>query len=166
MAFSIEARVPFLDFRLVEFVVNLPENYKIRNGWNKWIMRQALKELLPEKIRKRRWKVRFTTPETAWMRKSQKEIETIFASPSFNKRPYFHTANIKKAFADFINGKNARSVKAKLILQGANLPVTSEAEKILFQRKIVSIPDFIANAAVLYVQQLSSGAALRHRHSI
>ncbi len=53
---------------------------------------------------------------------------------------------IPAAGPDFINGKNARSVKAKLILQGANLPVTSEAEKILFQRKIVSIPDFIANA--------------------
>ncbi|MDO8515435.1 MAG: asparagine synthase (glutamine-hydrolyzing), partial [bacterium] len=50
MAFSIESRVPFLDYRLVEFVFSLPSEFKIRNGWNKWIMREALKDILPEKI--------------------------------------------------------------------------------------------------------------------
>ncbi|KKU90016.1 MAG: Asparagine synthetase (Glutamine-hydrolyzing) [Microgenomates group bacterium GW2011_GWA1_48_10] len=110
MAHSIEARVPFLDHRLVEFVASLPSHYKIRNGWNKWIMRQALKDLLPEKILKRRWKVGFTTPEIAWLRDSATEVRKIFNSESFNSRPYFNTSVIKAKFEEFVAGKNDESM--------------------------------------------------------
>lgn len=110
MSQSIEARVPFLDIDLVEFVVSLPSNYKIRNGWTKWIMRQALKDILPEKILKRKWKVGFTTPEISWMRKSKSEIEKIFTSPSFNSRPYFNPQEIRKRFEEFASGQNDESM--------------------------------------------------------
>ncbi len=53
---------------------------------------------------------------------------------------------IPAARPDAINSANARDVKAKLIVQGANIPATPKAEEILHQRCIVSIPDFIANA--------------------
>lgn len=53
---------------------------------------------------------------------------------------------IPAAIPDVINKGNAERIKAKLILQGANIPVTEEAEKILYQRGILSIPDCIANA--------------------
>ncbi|MDO8514991.1 MAG: asparagine synthase C-terminal domain-containing protein, partial [bacterium] len=110
MAFSIESRVPFLDYRLVEFVFSLPSEFKIRNGWNKWIMREALKDILPEKIVKRRWKVGFSTPEVAWLRESKKEINQIFSSKSFLSRPYFNHAKIQSAFEDFVAGKNDESM--------------------------------------------------------
>ncbi len=110
MAFSIEARVPFLDPRLVEFVASLPANFKIRNGWNKWVMREAFKDLLPEKIRNRRWKVGFTTPEIAWMRKSAREINTIINSESFRNRSYFNSAKIRERFKEFLEGKNEESL--------------------------------------------------------
>jgi len=48
---SLESRAPFLDYRLVDYVLNIPACYKIRNGWDKWLLRLAMDGLLPEKIR-------------------------------------------------------------------------------------------------------------------
>lgn len=110
MAHSIESRVPFLDKDLVEFVASLPSNYKIRNGWNKWIMREALKDLLPKKISTRRRKIGFTTPEIAWMRESGREVRKILNSQSFNSRSYFRHQKIRDAFDDFVVGKNDESL--------------------------------------------------------
>jgi len=53
---------------------------------------------------------------------------------------------IPAARPDVLTANNAESVKAKLILQGANIPATAEAEEMLYQRGILSVPDFIANA--------------------
>jgi glutamate dehydrogenase (NAD(P)+) len=53
---------------------------------------------------------------------------------------------IPAARPDCIRADNARSVQARLILQGANIPATAEAESILHERGILSVPDFIANA--------------------
>ena len=69
MAHSVEARVPFLDHRLVEFTYNLPDDYLEMNGVTKRVMRQAMKGLLPEEIINRRDKMGFTTPEEIWVRR-------------------------------------------------------------------------------------------------
>ncbi len=53
---------------------------------------------------------------------------------------------IPAATADVINRENVNDIKAKLILQGANIPITTDAEEILHKKRILSIPDFIANA--------------------
>ncbi|MFD1206605.1 Glu/Leu/Phe/Val dehydrogenase [Sporosarcina contaminans] len=53
---------------------------------------------------------------------------------------------IPAAIADVINAQNVRFVKANLIVEGANLPVTEEAEAILFEKGVPVIPDFIANS--------------------
>jgi asparagine synthase (glutamine-hydrolysing) len=67
MAHSIEARVPFLDHRLVEFAFRLPADYKIRGAETKHILRRALKGSLPEEIRTRRDKVGFRPdPGITW----------------------------------------------------------------------------------------------------
>jgi asparagine synthase (glutamine-hydrolysing) len=51
MAFSIEARLPFLDYRLVEIAIALAPRLKIRDGWTKWILRQAMNDVLPPQHR-------------------------------------------------------------------------------------------------------------------
>lgn len=66
MAFSIEARIPFLDYRIVELATQIPAAYKIHNGWQKYILREAMPEL-PAVIRFRKDKKGFTTPHDAWM---------------------------------------------------------------------------------------------------
>jgi asparagine synthase (glutamine-hydrolysing) len=68
MAHSLEVRHPFLDHRLVEFLVSLPPEWKIRNGWTKHVLRQAFPEL-PNAIRWRRDKQGFLTPEEHWLKR-------------------------------------------------------------------------------------------------
>jgi asparagine synthase (glutamine-hydrolysing) len=68
MAFSVEARVPFLDHRLVEFIFSLPSTFKVRDGYTKRVLRDGMAGVLPEKIRWRVNKLGFATPERAWQR--------------------------------------------------------------------------------------------------
>jgi asparagine synthase (glutamine-hydrolysing) len=68
MAHGIEARVPFVDHRLVEFSLRLGNDHKIVGGDTKRVLRSAMKSVLPEKVRQRRDKLGFATPEEAWFR--------------------------------------------------------------------------------------------------
>lgn len=68
MAHSIESRVPFLDYRLVEFVLGLPEEFKISNGVTKRVLRDGMQGVLPETVRNRMDKLGFVTPEEVWLR--------------------------------------------------------------------------------------------------
>lgn len=68
MANSVEARVPFLDYRLVEFTYNLPNEYLEYGGERKRILREGLKDILPEKIKNRKDKKGFITPEERWVK--------------------------------------------------------------------------------------------------
>jgi asparagine synthase (glutamine-hydrolysing) len=67
MAFSIETRLPFLDYRLVEFALSMKSEYKIRDGWTKNLIREGLKKIIPEDIRKRKNKIGFEAPQSALM---------------------------------------------------------------------------------------------------
>jgi asparagine synthase (glutamine-hydrolysing) len=68
MAHSIEARVPFLDHRLVEFAIDLWDRYKIVGGDTKRILRRAIAKRLPDPVLYRRDKLAFSTPEQRWIR--------------------------------------------------------------------------------------------------
>lgn len=68
MAFSIESRVPFLDHPLVEFVLALPTQHKMHEGWSKFVQRKAGEPLLPAEIVWRRDKLGFVTPQKEWKR--------------------------------------------------------------------------------------------------
>jgi asparagine synthase (glutamine-hydrolysing) len=68
MAHSIESRLPFLDYRLVELSFQLPPTIKLRNGYTKYILREAMKDILPSSIALQRRKQRFATPFQHWFR--------------------------------------------------------------------------------------------------
>jgi asparagine synthase (glutamine-hydrolysing) len=68
MAFSVEGRLPFLDYRVVEFAFSLPSSFKIRGGYTKRVLRESMRGILPEKVRQRVSKLGFATPERAWQR--------------------------------------------------------------------------------------------------
>jgi asparagine synthase (glutamine-hydrolysing) len=70
MAFSVESRVPFLDFRLVEFLAGLPDGMKLQRGITKTVLREAMRGVLPEAIRTRGDKMGFVTPEEVWLGKT------------------------------------------------------------------------------------------------
>jgi asparagine synthase (glutamine-hydrolysing) len=66
MATSVEARVPFLDHKLVEFAMSLPRDLKLRDGETKYILKQALKGVIPDRVIRRR-KQGFSAPISRWM---------------------------------------------------------------------------------------------------
>jgi asparagine synthase (glutamine-hydrolysing) len=66
MAFAVEGRLPFLDYRLVEFAVGLPTKYKIRDGWSKWILRKSIEPRIPQEIAWRKKKIGFEAPDSVW----------------------------------------------------------------------------------------------------
>ena len=78
MAFSVEARVPFLDHELVEYVLSLPSNQKIRKSTTKYCLREAMAEILPAKVKNRRDKMGFVTPEEVWIRENKEVFRKEF----------------------------------------------------------------------------------------
>jgi len=68
MAFSIEARLPFMDHRLVSFIFSLSARHKIRDGYTKHVMREAMRGIIPERVRTRTDKIGFAIPEASWWR--------------------------------------------------------------------------------------------------
>jgi asparagine synthase (glutamine-hydrolysing) len=79
MAFHIEARVPFLDYRLVEAAFHLPSEAHIRAGKTKALLRQAMRHTLPAPIQARRDKQGYTTPHQAWLEALTPRINAFFA---------------------------------------------------------------------------------------
>lgn len=67
MAHGREVRLPFLHHELVEFIFSLPSSFKIKNGFTKWILREAMKDQLPGSIVWRKDKTGFETPQQQWM---------------------------------------------------------------------------------------------------
>jgi asparagine synthase (glutamine-hydrolysing) len=67
MAHGTEVRLPFLNHRLVEFIFSLPPNFKIREGWTKWILRKTMDKKLPNDIVWRKDKVGYEPPQQKWM---------------------------------------------------------------------------------------------------
>lgn len=68
MAFGVEARLPFLDYRLVEYSFGEAAPWRIHDGWTKWILRKAVEGMIPTEIAWRRDKIGFATPELDWLR--------------------------------------------------------------------------------------------------
>lgn len=62
MAFSKEIRLPFLDYRLVNFVFSLSNSYKINKGWSKYILRKSMEGILPKEVQWRKDKKGYSTP--------------------------------------------------------------------------------------------------------
>jgi asparagine synthase (glutamine-hydrolysing) len=77
MAHGREVRLPFLDHELVEFIFSLPANFKIRSGWTKWLLRETMKDKLPNEIVWRKDKTGFEPPQEQWIQnKKIKELIT------------------------------------------------------------------------------------------
>jgi asparagine synthase (glutamine-hydrolysing) len=81
MAFSIEARTPFLDYRLVELFLRMPGAYKLRDGWTKPFLREAMAGRMPEPVRLRVDKKGFVTPEVVWYRTDGARLRATLLDP-------------------------------------------------------------------------------------
>jgi asparagine synthase (glutamine-hydrolysing) len=82
MAFSIETRLPFLDYRLVEFTFSLPDDQKLDGVETKSILRKSLSDRIPREVLERRDKMGFETPTDLWLRRGgARELERRLLSP-------------------------------------------------------------------------------------
>ncbi len=99
MQTGIEIRMPLMDYRIVQYCFSLPFNAKIGNGVTKRILRDSMKDLMPEEIRMRKNKMGFTAPITNWLTKYMKEfvLDTV-KSEQFKKMPFLDSDSFAKEF--------------------------------------------------------------------
>jgi len=75
MRHSIETRLPFLDFRVVEAAIAMPADYKIHAGWTKYVLRKAIEDVLPGSVVWRKNKLGFEAPEGTWLGAYEQEMK-------------------------------------------------------------------------------------------
>ena len=98
MRHSIETRLPFLDYRLVELCISLPLSVKIRNGWTKFILRKAVENILPKRIVWRKNKFGFEAPEKIWLSNYEKFMKKEIQSSSLLSQ-FCHIDQIISSFS-------------------------------------------------------------------
>ena len=98
MMFGVEARVPFLEKELVEFVLKIPSCFKIKKGSIKHILKESAKSILPKLIYERNNKIGYETPMGKWLNSDsfQKEIDNMIESTDQPMEKYLNLRYIKK----------------------------------------------------------------------
>jgi asparagine synthase (glutamine-hydrolysing) len=104
MAFSIETRLPFLDYQLVEYLVSLPAVSKIDKGATKAILRRAMTGILPESILNRSDKIGFETPEAIWLKnkKIKKWVYGTLNTKEFRERKIYNQKKVDKLLRKYL----------------------------------------------------------------
>jgi asparagine synthase (glutamine-hydrolysing) len=109
MANSLEARVPLLDYKLVEFAFSLPANYKLRGNTTKWFFKKAMKDILPESII-HRTKEGFSIPIKNWLKNELKGLMLEYLSEGrINDRGFFNYAYIRKMIDEHLGNRQNHS---------------------------------------------------------
>jgi len=105
MGVSLESRVPFLDYRVVEFAWRIPQSMKLRGKVGKWILRQVLQRYVPKELVERP-KMGFGVPIDDWLRGSLREwAEELLDESRLRREGFFHIAPIRKKWAEHLSGK-------------------------------------------------------------
>ena len=114
MANSLELRVPFLDIKIAEFALKLPDRLKFRSGVTKYLLRESVKGVVPEATRNRK-KLGFPIPIKHWLTRERNDIyDKITSNPYIRKN--MNIAEIEKLTKDHIDGKKDNSRKIYLLL--------------------------------------------------
>ena len=93
MAHSIESRMPFMDYRLVEFLASVPAAYKLHGGWTKYLARRAFSGKLPDEIVWRKDKMGWPIPEKYWFEGALKD----WMKNCVNNKEFLHWLDITEA---------------------------------------------------------------------
>ncbi|MCI0691263.1 asparagine synthase (glutamine-hydrolyzing) [candidate division KSB1 bacterium] len=104
MAFGLEARAPFLDYRLVEFALGLPGEMKIKGATTKYIVRNALKNVLPEAVRTRRDKMGYPTPLALWLAGPLRSPADAMLQEHFHRRNFYNTPMVQRIWREHQTG--------------------------------------------------------------
>ncbi len=112
MAFSVEARLPFLDYRIIEFLLNLPPGQKIRRGTTKAVYRKAIKDYIPASVLARNDKMGFVTPEEIWVKKDLRSVIEV----TFNAIPDDHQFFCRQELLEYYNSVLDGKIKFSFLL--------------------------------------------------
>ena len=105
MAASLEARIPLLDYQLIEYAARIPSSIKIKGLQPKYLLKRAYADFLPEAILTRK-KMGFNVPTGIWFRESQRGLITrLLLSERLHERGYFNTPFIARMLRDHLEGK-------------------------------------------------------------
>lgn len=105
MGVSLESRAPFLDHRIVEFVLRLPLRFKIRNGETKWVLRRLLERYLPRPLFERP-KMGFGVPVDLWLRGALRGwAEELLAEKRLQSEGFFDPAPIRQIWQEHLLGR-------------------------------------------------------------
>ncbi|HLV85910.1 MAG TPA: asparagine synthase (glutamine-hydrolyzing) [Candidatus Sulfotelmatobacter sp.] len=100
MAASVESRVPFLDHKLVEFAMSIPQRFQLRGSVGKNVLKTAMKGLLPDSILHRK-KLGFPTPWSRWLAGPRLElIDKLLSEPRSSERQLFRPRAVERLFAE------------------------------------------------------------------
>jgi asparagine synthase (glutamine-hydrolysing) len=101
MAHSVEARLPFLDYRLVSLAFSLPAEWKLHGPWNKYIVREAMRGVIAEPVRMRKDKMGFPTPSARWLAGDWFEpIRDVLASKTLRESGICNVDQVLKTLDD------------------------------------------------------------------
>ena len=105
MAASIESRMPFMDHRLAEWVSALPDRQRLRGSTSKWVLREAMRRVLPAEIL-RRPKVGFRLPVNLWLRGHLRELlRDSLTGPSSRTRGYYRPQVLQRLLDEHDRGR-------------------------------------------------------------
>ena len=110
MAASIEARVPFLDHELVEFMFSVPSHLKINKSQTKYLFRKSMKNILPPEIIKRP-KKGFGVPVASWLKENKAYIYSILDEDIIKKRGYFKNKYVQNILKDIDKFNDRKAVR-------------------------------------------------------
>mgnify|MGYP001038532394 CR=1 FL=1 len=125
MARSLEVRLPFLDYRLVELAFALPPEFKIHGSWTKYVVRKALKRYLPKKIYSRKQKLGFPAPFATWLRDPKYQQTFAELIQAFKSRGIIKSEYIDALYGEHMQGHCDRSY---LLFHIVSLEIWLQAE--------------------------------------
>jgi asparagine synthase (glutamine-hydrolysing) len=118
MAHSVEARLPFLDHRLVQLAFGLRSQWKVRGRWNKHVLREAMRGRIPESVRSRVDKVGFSTSTGEWFRGVLKEPLRELVDAAGRAHPdFFDATELDQRLQARLDGRENNTVKLLAVVQ-------------------------------------------------